>query len=84
MRSCVEEIGGPASLASLVAGAVAVSAPSLGDAARTDFLLRYYRSVLGPRVPVGLGLVAASSALSGAVTVGGLDIAMQHIFGLKW
>lgn len=71
-------------IASLTAGAIAVTVPSLGDATRTDFLLKYYRAILGPRVPVGLGLVVASSAISGAVTVGGLDILLQHGAGVKW
>lgn len=83
-RGGVEAAGGPPALASLVAGAVAVAVPSLGDTTRTEFLLRYYRAMLGPRVPVGLWLVVTSAAVSGAVTVGGLDIVAQRALGLKW
>lgn len=70
-------------LPSLIAGAVAVTVPTVADAQRRQLLAKYYGSVLGLKTPAGVGFVIASSALSGSVVFGSTDLLLQY-FGFKF
>ena len=82
--ACERATGGAAAASSLVAGALSVAAANLLIPSRRDWHVKYYTTVLGSKTPVGLPLIFGVSALSGAATLGTMDIALQHAAGLKW
>ena len=75
--------GGATALSSLLAGALAVAAVNLSVPSRRAWHVKYYTTVLGSKQPVGLPVIFGFSALSGAVTLGGCDIALQRLLGVR-
>jgi hypothetical protein len=72
-------------VASVVAGAVAVGLPTAVMRERQVFLRGYYASVLSvPKEAVPLGVVVASSMLSGGATFGLGDWALRKGAGIDW
>ena len=82
VRACVEEArGGGGLLASAIGGGAAVAAANTLLPSRRLWHLKYYTAVLGR--PAGVGFVAAASALSGAVVLGGSDAALRAALGVQ-
>lgn len=76
-----------------IAGACAVAIPTLMDPYRIQFLQTYYTNSLKtatstttgkPLPPLPKHFVIATSAFSGAVIFGGLDMLLHRLLGLRW
>lgn len=79
-RCTVQQFSSSPMLASLVAGSVAVAVPTALVPERQQFLRAYFASVLGvPKTQVGMGIIIASSALSGACTFGLADYTLRWL-----
>ena len=72
-------------LASAGAGAVAVAAPTLASPARVALLrANFANATKGRAGAMPLYLVAASSMLSGALLLGGVDLLVLKPLGARW
>ena len=86
VRCLVEELRGPGGskfVASGAGGAAAVALMNTAIPSRRDWHIDYYTAALGSKQKVGVGVVAAASALSGAVVFGGLDTLLQNVAGIR-
>ena len=83
MRAYVEELRGRPGglLPSAFGGGAAVAAINTLLPSRRAWHVKYYTIILDSKRPVGLGLMAAASALSGAVVLGGADVALRAVLG---
>lgn len=66
-------------LASVLAGGAAVAAANTLLPSRRSWHVDYYTAVLNTKRPVGVGVVAAASAISGAVVLGGADTILRAV-----
>ena len=87
VRCAVEQARGPAGgsqfVASGLGGAAAVAVMNTALPSRREWHVKYYTAALGSKAPVGVGVVAAASALSGAIVLGGADTLLQKGLGLR-
>ena len=85
LRGSIRSVVGSDALACIGAGGTAVAAATLADPARRAKLSQYFSKVLsqGRRAPP-LHLLVVSSFASGAITVGGADLALRHGLGVVW
>ena len=66
-------------------GAAAVATANVAIPSRRAWHSSYYGAVFATKGgAVGAGAVAVLSAVSGAVVIGGTDIAAQRLLGLRW
>ena len=80
---------GSDALACMGAGGAVVCGATLAPPSRLAFLQGYYASVLArggaaPGAPVPLHLLLVTSFASGAIVLGGLDLALMHGLRLRW
>lgn len=86
VRTSIEEArGGRGSqwLPALVAGGAAVALVNTAVPSRRAWLVKYLTAALGTSAPVPVGLVAAQSAVSGAVVLGGIDRLLDAALGVR-
>jgi hypothetical protein len=81
---------GSDALACMGAGGAVVCGATLAQPSRLAFLQGYYASVLArggggvPAAPVPLHLLLVTSFASGAIVLGGLDLALLHSLRMRW
>jgi len=85
LRGTIKSMVGTDALACLGAGGTVVAVATMGDSARRANLSQYFSKILsqGNRAPP-LHLVVVSSFASGALTLGGVDLALRHGLGVTW
>lgn len=69
------------------AGAIAVALPTATSPERMAFLQQYYASAMSAALkgaPVPRHLILASAGFSGAIIIGGTDMLLSRLFGLRW
>lgn len=86
VRTTVEEARGYTGsewLPAAIGGGAAVAVMNTAVPSRREWHVRHFTTALQTQKPVGLGLVAATGALSGAVVLGGADRLLDALFDLR-
>ena len=89
-RGLLRRATGSDALACMGAGGGVVASATLLQPSRQAFLQHYFGSVLGrlgqgaAAAPVPLHLLLVTSFASGAIVLGGLDLALLHALHLRW
>lgn len=84
-RGALRRALGSDALACMGAGGAVVCGATLAQPSRLAFLQNYYGSVLGRGgPPLPLHLLLVTSFASGAIVVGGLDLALMHSLHVRW
>ena len=100
VRCLLQNIQRNDALACAGAGACAVAVPTLADERRVKFMKEIFSNALssasggggggkgfsrsGPPPPVPLHLIAVSAAFSGAIILGGTDVLLWRVLGVRW
>ena len=99
VRCLLQNIQRSDALACAGAGACAVAVPTLADERRVKFMKEIFSNALssasggggvkgfsrsGPPPPVPLHLIAVSAAFSGAIILGGTDVLLWRVLGVRW